>query len=152
MRFKIIEKIKRRLGASHKALPLIIGACAALAVFSLLMAGNIHFGRLADFFKKTDPYHKRIVLFYSNECDHCLKVEDFIKSNKVQDKVDFMRLDIENNSENRNILSDRVQRCGLNESHQGVPFVWDGPRQQCIVGEFDVINFFRVRIGKKPLK
>ncbi|MBX4200832.1 hypothetical protein KW786_01755 [Candidatus Parcubacteria bacterium] len=91
-----------------------------------------------------------ILLFEASDCANCTKVETFIKNNAVESKVKFTRLDVVNNSTNMNILSDKAQTCGLDQSQLGVPFLWDG--SHCILGYVDVIQFFRKEMAKPAVK
>lgn len=91
---------------------------------------------------------KGIILFYGTNCSYCEKVETFIKNNKVEESVSFTRLEVFHDSFNASVLADKAHVCGLDDSHIGVPFLWDG--KQCVVGYVDVIKFFQDKIAKKP--
>ena len=128
---------------------IVIVISIALAVFLFLTYGVKEFINLLSYFQKSNLYKDNIVLFYSSGCQHCIKVDNFIKDNKIEDKVKFTRLEVSNNSVNANILVDKAQICGLDNRQIGVPFLWDG--KNCIIGGVDVIKFFQDKISsQKP--
>ena len=43
-------------------------------------------------------------------------------------------------------LSQKASECGLSTNSVGVPFLWDG--KTCLVGDADVIDFFRKRVSE----
>lgn len=88
-----------------------------------------------------------IILFYGQGCPHCKIVDDYIAQNKIGDKVKFTNLEVWYNKDNQNILAQVVQKCGINSSEVGVPFLYDGTN--CLIGETDVINFFKNAAGIK---
>ncbi|OGZ72810.1 MAG: hypothetical protein A2908_00320 [Candidatus Staskawiczbacteria bacterium RIFCSPLOWO2_01_FULL_38_12b] len=140
---KIIFK-KYRPYVQKKRVLIIALAILALAVYVGLF---FYKGNWPLFAKKT-PQVSGIILFEGNNCSYCDKVDDFIKSNAIESKVPFTRLEVFDNSFNANLLADKAQVCGLDSSHIGVPFLWDGTT--CVVGYVDVITFFREKITKKP--
>ncbi len=82
-----------------------------------------------------------IVLFYRGGCSHCENVEKFILENNIEGKVDFTRLEVSKNNSNANLLLEKANLCGFPTDKIGVPFLWDGSK--CIIGEFDIIDFFK---------
>jgi hypothetical protein len=75
-------------------------------------------------------------------------VDNFIKKNKIEDSLAFTRLEVSYDNANANILADKAQTCGLDVSKIGVPFLWDG--KTCILGDVDIISFFKEKMAKKP--
>jgi glutaredoxin len=86
-----------------------------------------------------------IVFFYGEGCPHCAKVEEFFKDNNIEDKVDFVKKEVYKNRRNANELAARAKDCGLSTQRIGVPFLWDGSK--CLIGDEDIINFFKQKIG-----
>lgn len=82
-----------------------------------------------------------IILFYGDGCPHCKIVDDFIAQNKIEDKVQFTRLEVWYNKENQVILGEVAKKCNINSSEVGVPFLYDG--KNCFTGDVDTINFFK---------
>lgn len=122
---------------------IIIAVFIASVVFLASMYINKRIVSILPYFEKPNPYGNSIILFYKNDCDHCAKVDNFIRDNKIEDKVAFVKLDV-SNLENANILSDKAQTCGLDVKIIGVPFLWDG--KTCILGDVEVIDFFKTKI------
>jgi len=128
-------------------LPAIIIIFIAVIVFLVLNYISSGFSKILSFLKAPHPYENSIILFYQDNCDHCEKVDNFIRDNKVEEKVAFVRLNVYGSPENINILSDKAQTCGLDVKIIGVPFLWDG--KNCILGDVEVINFFKTQIAVK---
>ena len=96
------------------------------------------------------PLPQGIVLFYGKECPHCIKVEDYVTQNKVEDKVKFSRLEVWHDAKNAALLGNVAKDiCKLNVGDGvAVPFLYDG-NGKCLVGDEDVINFFKEKAGIK---
>jgi len=87
----------------------------------------------------------RMIFFYGDGCPHCAKVEEFFKENDVESKTQFEKKEIYNDKLNAQLLFLVAQRkCNLSTDKIGVPFLWDGSK--CIVGDGDIINFFKQKI------
>jgi glutaredoxin len=87
----------------------------------------------------------KIVYFYGDGCSFCAKVDEFVKENKVDEKVFFERKEAYNNKDNAAELLEKAGKCGLAQDEIGVPFLWDGSK--CFVGDADIINFFKQKAG-----
>jgi glutaredoxin len=90
---------------------------------------------------------KGIVLFYGIGCPHCAKVEEFVKENGVKEKIVFDEKEVYFNKENAKQLIEIAKKCGFKENEIGVPFLWDGEGQRCIVGDEPIINFFKEKLN-----
>jgi glutaredoxin len=101
--------------------------------------------REKNFFQNQDL--KGIVLFYGEGCPHCAKVEQFIKENRIKEKITFKEKEVYFNKENARQLVEVAKKCGFNENEIGVPFLWDGENQKCIVGDEPIINFFKEKLN-----
>ena len=121
----------------NKNLLSIIIAAVLIVLGSSLIIGFFSFNK-----PKVDI--TGIILFYGDGCSHCKLVDDFISQNNVEAKVKFARLEVFNNKDNAQILSERAKACGINTADIGVPFLWDG--KTCLVGDPDVIKFFQDKI------
>jgi len=127
---------------------IVVIILTALAVFLILMYSNIGFLNILTYFEKPDIYEDKIILFYSKDCSHCAKVDSFIEGNKIEGKIAFTRLNV-NEDSNANILADKAQICGVDVQKIGIPFLWNGPAQKCVLGYADVIKFFQEKVSKK---
>jgi hypothetical protein len=86
------------------------------------------------------------IFFYGDGCSHCKNVEDYMIANKVEEKVTFGKKEVFNNQDNAKLLGKAAKFCGLPTDKVGVPFLWDGQNQKCLMGEVDIINFFSEKI------
>lgn len=113
---------------------LLLAAVIILGLFFLVYLKN---SQTADITGK-----ESIILFYGKECPHCQIVEEYIKSNKVDEKVKFTQAEIFHNSNNQKIFVEKNKVCGVNnEKEMGVPLLWaDG---KCFSGQDKVIEFFK---------
>jgi len=93
------------------------------------------------FFPKAKAPTTGVILFYGDTCPHCIQVEEYIKNNNVEQKVQFEKKEVYNNQTNAATMATYYQKCGLDTAAgMGVPFLWDG--QKCYSGETEIINFF----------
>jgi glutaredoxin len=97
-------------------------------------------------FKKNTPSPtiEGMILFYRDGCEYCENVDKYVQDNKVEEKINFQRLEVSKNSGNAQVLVQKAQACGLPTDQIGVPFFWDGSK--CIVGDQDIIAFFQEKI------
>lgn len=112
-------------------LPAIIGIIFLAAILFIFLRNNS--------FKDAG-----IILFYGDSCSHCANVDKFINDNKIEGKISFERKEVFNNQKNAQELAAKAKSCGLPTDNVGVPFLWTG--SQCIIGDTDIINFFKEKI------
>ena len=92
------------------------------------------------------PSDGRIILFYRDDCPHCLKVEEYLAANKVEEKVtNLEKKEVSTNQDNINLLLEKARLCKISETKIGVPFLW--AEDQCIVGDENIIKYFGERIA-----
>lgn len=89
---------------------------------------------------------KGILLFYGIGCPHCAKVENFIKENKIKERIYFEEREVYFNRKNSEILVKIAKKCAIPTDKIGVPFLWDGENKKCIVGDEPIINFFKEKL------
>ena len=87
----------------------------------------------------------QIIFYYGDGCPHCAIVEEYIKENKIQDKISFTQKEVYYNQGNAKELEEKAKICGLPTDSIGVPFLWDG--EKCLIGDQDIINFFKQKIN-----
>lgn len=87
----------------------------------------------------------RIIFFYGDGCPHCAIVEEYIKENKVNEKVAFSTKEVYYNRDNSKELEEKAKICGMPTDSIGVPFLWDG--EKCLVGDVDIVEFFKQKIN-----
>lgn len=88
---------------------------------------------------------EEIILFYGDGCPHCAIVEEFIKENKIDEKISFSQKEVYFNKQNSSKLVEKAQICGFDTDSIGVPFLWDGTG--CLVGDQDIVEFFKLKAG-----
>jgi len=99
------------------------------------------------------PLPEGIVLFFGQDCPHCKIVEEFIVANNIDQKVEFTNLEIPFNGKtspelvaNSEVLVQVAKECKIDTSSGiSIPFLFDG--KQCLVGQDDIINFFKNKAG-----
>ena len=87
----------------------------------------------------------QIIFFYGDGCPHCAIVEEYIKENKVAEKLAFSQKEVYYNRNNSKELEEKAKICGMPTDSIGVPFLWDGER--CLVGDADIVEFFKQKIN-----
>ena len=88
-----------------------------------------------------------LIVFYGIGCPHCAKVKEFITENKIKEKIPLDEKEVYFNRQNAKKLKEVAKICGFNENEIGVPFLWDGESQKCIVGDEPIINYFKEKLN-----
>ena len=96
-----------------------------------------------------EPVDSQLVYYYGIGCPHCTNVEAFFEENKIEEKVPLTKKEIFYNTKNSNELSARASKCNIPADQVGVPFLWDASSSSCLVGDVDIINFFKQKLGLK---
>ena len=71
-----------------------------MAVIILVLAGVFSLAAWQGFYtafskaEKRDAYRDNSILFYGKGCEHCNTVEKFIVKNKIQEKFNFIELEV----------------------------------------------------------
>lgn len=82
------------------------------------------------------PSKERIVYYYGLTCPHCKEVEEWMKKNKVEEKIKIEKKEVWYNKENAAELQEVARFCKLDPNSIGVPFLWaDG---KCYIGTPEV--------------
>ncbi len=105
----------------------IVGVVAFLAVIFFLARGS-------------GPSDTGLVLYWGIGCPHCIKVEEYLQANKVDEKIQITRKEVYQNQKNAYEMSKRAGECGLPTGTVAVPFLWTG--KTCLIGDIDIIKFF----------
>ena len=109
-----------------------------IALVLVFLVGALYLGW--QFIKPADA--SGIILFYSNSCSHCANVEKYIKANDVESKIEFSQLEVSDNQKNVELLAQKALYCKVDLGGGApIPFLWDG--EKCLVGDVDIINFFK---------
>lgn len=96
-----------------------------------------------------DQTANQIILYYGTTCPHCVKVEEFMAANKVEEKMTIIKKEsLAITSKNNAIeLTAKAKFCKINTASIGVPFLWVGPEKKCLIGDEEVINYFKSKLG-----
>jgi len=86
-----------------------------------------------------------IILFVGDGCPHCEKIEEYIKTNKIDEKVQFDVKEIWYNKDNAAVMQQKADICKIPQDQLGVPLLFDGSK--CYVGEVEITNFFNSKAG-----
>lgn len=85
-----------------------------------------------------------LILFYGSTCPHCKIVEEFISTNKIDQKIKISQLEVYENKSNASLFSSLVQQNCPNQSTQNglpVPFLIDQKEKKCIVGDKSITDY-----------
>jgi glutaredoxin len=139
-----------------------------ITVLLIILAGFLFWGFQTGFFAKifagpttpTPPVAPTglpsgTILFYGQECPHCKIVEAYITANNIDQKVKFTQLEVPFAGKtspqlvaNAELAIQLAQGCKLDVSKGvSIPFLYDG--KNCLIGQDDVINFFKNAAGIK---
>lgn len=100
---------------------------------------------------KNEPKNKEnessIILFYGDTCPHCKIVDDYIKENNVEEKINFVQKEVYRSKANSLEMRQKAEICGLKTDSIGVPFLFDGENgAKCLIGDRDIIDYFASKI------
>lgn len=84
----------------------------------------------------------KIIFYYSLTCPHCKNVEDYVANNNVKDKINFQEKEVSENEDNAADFVDKVQKCNIKPEEAGVPLLWDGESETCLLGDEPIIGYF----------
>lgn len=86
-----------------------------------------------------------MILFYGDTCPHCDDLEEWIQNNNIEEKVEFIKLEVYNNENNQKILIEKVKICDISINSVGVPFFWTG--SECLIGNDLIQNFLQEKMN-----
>ena len=87
-----------------------------------------------------------LIYFYGETCPNCQVVNDWLKAEKIADKLKFVKLEVYNNKENADLLEQAALICKLDLNKIGVPFLYS--RGKCLIGTPDVKKGFLEEVKK----
>lgn len=83
--------------------------------------------------------------YYGKDCSHCQRVDQFLETNRIGDKVPFIKKESSFDLQNGKEFLAVAEKCGFSKGEAGFPLVYAGGK--CYLGEPDVINFFKSAAG-----
>ena len=121
-----------------KIIPLILIVVVLFGVFKLLSQ------KPSSVTNPVDTSQFDLVLFYGSTCPHCKIVEEFIKTNKIAEKLKIDQLEVYENKDNAATMATVVQKvCPDQLSSNGlpVPFLVDIKNNKCVIGDTPINDY-----------
>jgi glutaredoxin len=114
---------------------IIISIGAVIGIFLLLYTVYLFVGSPS----KPKPTNE-IILYWSKDCPHCKKVEDYLKTHPaIEKKIKIEQKEV-STQQNMNDWRDKIELCNLDPLKPiGVPFLYF--KGQCISGDQQIIDF-----------
>lgn len=85
------------------------------------------------------------IFFYGATCPHCADVEEWMRKNKIEEKIKVIKKEVYNNQTNAKEMVEAAKKCGLSTESIGVPFLYN--QGKCFIGTPDVIDFLAQKAG-----
>lgn len=82
--------------------------------------------------------HAENILFVSNSCPHCRKVEETISSNGQDKSADIVQKEVSQDQNNYNQYLSALKACNIDTNNAGVPLLFT--ENTCFIGETDVLT------------
>ncbi len=86
------------------------------------------------------------IFFYGNTCPHCADVEEWMKENKIEEKIGLVKKEVYDNRANSLELVKVAESCGLSTNSIGVPFLYT-PEGKCLIGTPDIVGYLSDKAG-----
>lgn len=86
-----------------------------------------------------------MVYYWGDGCPHCKNVNEFLETNHIADKVDFVKKEVWNDRANAKEMELRAKACKIDPKGMGVPFLYSNGK--CFIGEPDVEKEFASKAG-----
>ncbi len=93
------------------------------------------------------PSKDKIVFYYGNTCPHCAEVEEWMKKEKIEEKIKIEKKEVYQNQANAQELTLVAQSCGLDPNAIGVPFLYANGR--CYIGTPEVERILKEKTNNK---
>ena len=117
-------------------------------VLVILIIGGVLFVQKQKQKRLTAMPSSQIILFYSDQCPHCARVERFLEKHQVDQSLSIVKLDIRRDQSSIPLLLDRAKRCHITITNTvDIPFLWTGSK--CVTGGPAVIDFFKHKLDIK---
>lgn len=86
-----------------------------------------------------------LIFYYGDTCPHCHIVDNYIKNNRISQKLNITNKEVYNNQDNADELRAKAKLCGIPDNALGVPLLWNG--RDCLVGDQPIIDFLNDQIN-----
>lgn len=89
-----------------------------------------------------------LILFWGDGCPHCKIVDEYITSNKADEKVKISYKEVYYNKTNQNLLQETVKKCPSIDSTQGigVPLAFVKSDNTCLYGDTPIIDWLKTHL------
>lgn len=86
------------------------------------------------------------ILYWGTTCPHCHDTIDWIKENKIDEKITVVLKEVYENQQNSLELTKKAKSCGMNEYSIGLPLMYtiDG---NCLIGTPDITQYLSDKTG-----
>jgi len=119
-----------------------------IVVIIIIIIGAFFYFKMQNDKKLLASIQDKTIFFYGDGCPHCANVEKFFQDNNVESKIQFEKMEVFNNRSNSSLMDlVAAKKCNISSGELGVPFLWDGPDSKCLLGDQDIINFFKQKLG-----
>lgn len=88
-----------------------------------------------------------IILFTGKGCPHCEKVEEFLKEKDIASKINFQIKEVWYDKDNAATMQEKAVACNIPQDQLGVPFLYSQNDSKCLIGDPDIIDFFKEKTG-----
>lgn len=88
------------------------------------------------------------ILYWGTTCPHCHDTIEWIKKNKIEEKISIVRKEVYNNQTNSLELSAKAKSCGLDEMNIGVPFMYTS-QSDCLIGTPDITSYLEQKVNQE---
>jgi hypothetical protein len=93
------------------------------------------------------PVDNKLIFYYGKGCPHCANVEKYFDEGGVRKKISFLEKEVYYDKNNSLELQGKAQACGIPLNDVGVPFLWDSQNSKCLVGDVEIIDFFKQQLN-----
>jgi len=92
----------------------------------------------------------QLILFHGDGCPHCKIVNDYIQTNKADDKVKISYHEVYYNKTNQNLLTETVKKCPEIDTTNGigVPLAFVKAENKCLYGDTPIIDWIKTQMVK----
>jgi len=124
---------------------LIIIAILVASLFAIYKAVSI-----SNVGKGITDDQAQLIMFHGDGCPHCKIVLDFIKADKVDEKIKISYHEVYYNKTNQNLLAETAKKCPEIDTSQGigVPLAYDKANNKCMIGDTPIIDWLKSQMLK----
>jgi glutaredoxin len=87
-----------------------------------------------------------LVIFSAENCPYCKEVEEWIKENSVDEKLDIAIKEVSSNREYSKELEQAAISCRINPTQVGVPLMF--AQKECYSGKIEIIDYLQEQVGQ----